>query len=554
MVAHEVEILMGLLVAVAALVTLSRRTWIPYPVWLVLGGLALAFIPGVPTIAMRPEIVFLVFLPPLLYRESLNAPLRAFRANVRAIFSLAVGLVLVSTVIAAWVAHRMIPGMPWPAAFVLGAVLAPTDEVAVTEVAEKLSVPRRAMAVIEGESLINDAISLVAYRMAIIAAVSNSFSLGSGALQFLEISIGGVAIGLGVGWLVAVLRRRLHDPPVENTISLLTPFAAYIPADAIGVSGVLSVVTIGLYLGRLSPRLISSRTRLQAQVMWEMIAFLLNGLLFILTGLQIRLILHGQEIGRLGPILGYTAVLILTLFALRFAWLFVTAYLARLLIPGLRERDPFPPWQQLFLIGWTGIRGGLSLVAALAIPFTISGGIPFPNRSLIISIAFFVILATLLLQGLTLPWLIHRLRLDQDSSHEREEDEETRARLVAARAALNRLEALRARHGGRRGKRAPGVALDDLPSDQMQAAMLDDLRDRYVERLHRYTAQVKGDGDDFHEARDESYRKLRRDLLRAEREAVLKLRDEGRIGDDVLRRIQRDLDLDELRLAEPEQT
>ncbi|HZT40643.1 MAG TPA: Na+/H+ antiporter [Chthonomonadaceae bacterium] len=553
MVAREVEILMGLLVAVAALVTLSRRTWIPYPVWLVLGGLALAFIPGVPAIAMRPEIVFLVFLPPLLFRESINAPLSDFKTNARSIFSLAVGLVLATTVVVAWVAHRLIPGMTWPAAFVLGAVLAPTDEVAVTEVAERLSVPRRAMAVLEGESLINDAISLVAYRMAITAAVTNAFSLGRGALQFLAVSLGGVAIGLGVGWLVALLRRRLHDPPVENTISLLTPFAAYVPADAIGVSGVLSVVTIGLYLGRLSPRLISSRVRLQVQVMWEMIAFLLNGLLFILTGLQIRLILHAKQMGPLGPVLGYTAVLILTLIAIRFVWLFVTAYLTRALIPGLRRRDPYPPWQQLFLVSWTGIRGGLSLVAALAIPFTIAGGVPFPNRSLIIGISFFVILATLLLQGLTLPWLIRLLRLDQDGSHEREEDEETRARLVAARAALNRLEALRARHGGRRSKRAPGVALDDLPPDQMKAAMLDDLRDRYVERLHRYTARVKGDDDDFHEDRDESYRKLRRDLLHAERDAVLKLRDEGRISDDTLRRIQRDLDLDELRLTEPEQ-
>jgi len=547
---REIEILLGLLVAVAALVTLSRRTAIPYPVWLVLGGLALAFVPGVPPIAIRPELVFLVFLPPLLYRESLTAPLSAFRANVRSIFSLAVGLVLASTVAAAWVAHRLIPGMNWPAAFVLGAVLAPTDEVAVTEVAERLSVPYRAMAVLEGESLINDAISLVAYRMAVTAAVTRSFSLGSGALQFLAIGLGGVAIGLGAGWLAAALRRHLHDPPVENTISLLTPFAAYVPADALGVSGVLSVVTVGLYLGRLGPRLVSSRTRLQAQVMWEMIAFLLNGLLFILTGLQIKLILQARQVGPLAAVLGDTAALLLTLTALRFLWVFLSAYLPRALLPGLRRRDPFPSWQQLVLVSWTGIRGGLSLVAALAIPFTLSGGIPFPDRSLIISIAFFVILATLLLQGLTLPWLIRRLHLDQDGSREKAEDEETRARLVAARAALARLEALRARRGGRRNRRDPEVALDDLPPDQMEAALLDALRDRYVERLHRYTAHVRGDGDDFHEARDESYRKLRRDLLRAEREAVLQLRDESRISDDTLRRIQRDLDLDELRLTE----
>lgn len=547
---RDVEILLGLLVAVAVLVTISRKTAIPYPVFLVLGGLALALVPGLPTIALRPDLVFLVFLPPLLYRESLNSPWRGFRRKARPIFSLAVGLVLATASVVAVVAHALIPGMTWPAAFVLGSVLAPTDEVAVTEVADRLAVPHQALTVLEGESLVNDAISLVIYRLAIVATVTGAFSLPRAIMQFFWVALGGVAIGLGVGWLVGRLRRRLHDPPVENTVSLLTPFAAYLPADAIGVSGVLSVVTIGLYLGWQGPRIVSSRTRLEAQAMWGMIAFLLNGLLFILTGLQLKEILHSGAPLPLLQIFGYTAVFIATLIAVRFAWVFANAYGFAWLSSRRRGRVAAPSWRQTFLVAWVGVRGGLSLVAALAIPFTLAGGIPFPNRNLMIGLAFYVILGTLLLQGMTLPWLLRWLNIPADGFMEREE---AQARLAAARAGLERLDALIASHRpGRDRSRSRDVPHEELSPEDLKAAMIDDLREHYIERMHRYHARARGDGDNPHETSRTAYHRLRRELLRTERDKILQLRDEGVISDDTQRRIQQDLDLEELRL-DPEE-
>jgi CPA1 family monovalent cation:H+ antiporter len=321
----EVEIVLGLLVAVAALVALARKIKVPYPVMLVLGGLGLALVPGLPDIRLQPELVFLLFLPPLLYWESLTAPLRDFRANARLIFLLAIGLVLATTCVVALVAHAVIPGLPWPAAFVLGAVLAPTDEVAVAEVASQLALPRRVLSVIEGESLINDAVSLVAYRIAIAAAVTGLFSPRSAGVQFLLVGLGGVGIGLAVGWGVAWLRRHLaRDPPVENTVSLLTPFAAYLPAEAAGVSSVLAVVTIGLYLGRRGTRLISSGTRLQSGAVWTMLTFLLNGLLFILTGLQLRQIRQERSLHWNLALLGDIGLILLAIILIRVVWVFAS--------------------------------------------------------------------------------------------------------------------------------------------------------------------------------------------------------------------------------------
>ncbi|HEV2474409.1 MAG TPA: cation:proton antiporter, partial [Chthonomonadales bacterium] len=281
---REVELVLGLLLVVAALVSLSRKTVIPYPVLLVAGGLLLALIPGLPGLRIRPDLVFLVFLPPLLYWESLTAPVRELRANIRPIAMLAIGLVLVNTLLLAALAHALMAGISWPAAFVLGAVLAPTDEVAVTETAAKFQLPRHTLSVLDGESLVNDAVSLVAFRMAVAAAATGLFSLPSAGAQFLLVTGGGAAVGLAVGWLVGMIRSNIPvDPPVENTIALLTPFAAYLPADALGLSGVIAVVAAGLYLGRVGPRVVSARTRVEARAMWGMITFLINGILFVLT-------------------------------------------------------------------------------------------------------------------------------------------------------------------------------------------------------------------------------------------------------------------------------
>jgi CPA1 family monovalent cation:H+ antiporter len=349
-------------------------------------------------------------------------------------------------------------------------------------------------------------------------------------------------VGAGIAWL----RRHLEqDPPVENTVSLLTPFAAYLPAEAAGVSGVLAVVTIGLYLGRRGTRIISSRTRLQAGAFWTMLTFLLNGLLFILTGLQLRQILHTKSLHWNLALLGAIGLILLAIILVRIVWVFVSTYLPRALRPRRRARDPSPPWQSALLVGWTGIRGGLSLVTALAIPYTLANGQPFPGRDLIICIAYAVILTTLLLQGLSLPWLIRRLQLPAEPDMAREE---AKARLTAARAAVARLDKMAAAQkqaqadGSRSGEEAPEVDSD----------LLDDLRAHHVRRVRRYSARLKGRETDGDVADLEAYNDLKRDLIRAQREAVIRLRDEEVINDDVMRRLQQELDLEETRLTPPE--
>lgn len=542
----EVKIILGLLVAVAAIVAVSRRTPIPYPVLLVLGGLILALVPGLPSIHLQPNLVFLLFLPPLLYWESLTAPLRDFRANARPIFSLAFGLVLATTAAVALVAHKLIPGLSWPAAFVLGAVIAPTDEVAVAEVATHLPIPDRVLAILEGESLINDAISLVAYRIAVAAVVTGAFSLAHASVQFLEVGLGGTAIGLMVGWGIVQLRRHLRDdPPVENTISLLTPFAAYLAADTLGTSGVLAVVAIGLYVSRYAPRIISSRTRLQALALWPMLAFLLNGLLFILTGLQLRLILSTRSLHFNAALVGYIAAILAVILIMRVVWIYASIYLRHTVLRLLRRRAPLPPWQQTFLLAWGGIRGGISLVTALAVPLTLAGGTPFPDRDLIICISFCIILATLLLQGIALPWVIPLLKLTEDGNEEREEK---KARLAAIQAALTHLDTVTARGKPDKGDSpaTDGAALS------IQPELIEDLRSHYLSRKRHLTSRALGN-DTGPADGAAAYKELRRELLLAERNTVIRLRDEEVINDDVLLRIQRDLDLEDARLAPMEE-
>ena len=525
---REVETIVGLLTVVVVLVMLARRLNVSYPIPLVLGGLALGFVPGLPRVTMPPDLVLLVFLPPLLYSESLSLSWRDFRANLRPISLLSIGLVAMTTVLVAATAHAVVPGLPWAAAFVLGAIVAPTDEVAVAAVAEHLPIPRRLLIIIEAESLVNDAISLVLYRLAAAAVVTGAFSWLSGGLQFILASVGGVGFGLAVGFGVNRLRRRLApDPLTENTISLLTPFLAYLPAESLHVSGVLAVVATGLYLGRQGPRFITSATRLQGGALWRMIDFLLNSLLFILLGLQLHPILSRLS-GRSWTTLASEAALVcLCVILSRIVWVIPSAYLPRLLSRRLREQAPLPSWQQIAVVAWTGIRGGVSLAAALAIPLLTNRGTPFPQRDMLIFLTFAVILTTLVLQGGTLPLLIKRLDLKEDDLVSREE---TDARLRAARAGLDRLNQI--------------AASEEVPEE-----IVADLREHVTNRMERYEARTQGSANKEYETRATIYRRLRKEILMAERETVVGLRDASAISDDVMLRLQRMLDLEEQRLA-----
>src|SRR5436190_6274472 len=399
-----VEIFVGLLLAVAVLALLARRLTIPYPILFVVGGLLLGLIPKLPKVRLDPELVFLFFLPPLLFPAALFTSWRDFRANLRPISLLAIGLVLFTTVAVAWLAHHFM-GLPLTAGFVLGAIISPPDAIAATAIAARLKVPRRIVTILEGESLVNDATALVAYRFAVMAVVTGSFWLARASGQVFLVGIGGILIGLAVGWLAGQFHKRVDDAPIEITVSLLTPFVAYLSAERLSVSGVLAVVTAGLYLGWRLPELLTFKTRLQGGPVWEMVEFLLNGFVFILIGLQLPEVLRALSHNSISiPRLVWYALLIsLAVILIRLLWVFPAAYLPRLLSKKLRQRDPYPSWRHVTILAWTGMRGVVSLAAAMALPITMQDGRPFPGRDLILFLTFLVILGTLVVHGVMLP-------------------------------------------------------------------------------------------------------------------------------------------------------
>jgi len=517
-------VLVALLAAAAALLAIAELIRIPYPIPLVLGGLALGFVPGMPRIELPPDIVLVAVLPPLLYGAAFFSPLRELRANVHPIGLLAIGLVLTTTVAVAAVAHATIPGLDWPTAFVLGAIVSPTDPTAATAIAERLGLPRRLVGLIEGESLVNDGTALVAYRFAVAAVVTGSFSLATASGRFVLSIAGGIAMGLAVGLVIREVRRRLDNPPVEITISVLSGYFAYLPAEAIGVSGVLSAVTVGIYMGWHTPELTTAQTRLQGVAVWEILFFLLNAFLFTIIGLQLPVILDGLAGYSTASLVWYAALIAATVVAARFAWIFATAPLPRLLGRG---REPPAPWQPNVVLAWSGMRGAVSLAAALALPLTTDAGTAFPNRELVVFLTFGVILGTVVVQGLTLPRLIGLLELEDDSRLEEKED--TKARIHAAEAALIRLEEL-------------------LDEEWVRSDTADRLRGLYEFRRTRFRARFDGADDGTIEQRSSDYQRLLRELIEAERAAVRVLRRERRISDEVMRRVERDLDLEEARL------
>ena len=516
-----------LLVAGTALLVLVPRVNIPYPILLVLGGLALGFVPGMPDIELPPELVLIGVLPPLLYGAAFFTSLRDLRANVRPVGLLAVGLVLLTMVAVAVVAHAIVPELPWSAAFVLGAIVSPTDPIAASAIMRRLGVPRRVVSIVEGESLVNDGTALVAYRFAVVAVVTGTFTLWEAGISFVLNVAGGVVVGVAVGWIVRQVRRRLEYPPAEVTISLLTGYFAYLPAELIGVSAVIAAVTAGIYLGWHTPELTNAEVRLLGESTWQIVTFVLNALLFTMIGLQLPVILDDLDAYSAGELLWWALAVSLTVVLVRWLWVFPAAWLPRRLFRRIRERDPMPPRAQLALISWSGMRGAVSLAAALAIPLSTEAGEPFPGRSLILFLTFAVILVTLVAQGLTLPAVIRVLQLEDDAAEEQRE--EARARIDAATAALARLDEL-------------------VDEDWVRPATVDRIRGSYGFRRDRFSARFDDRDDGAIEEQSIAYQRLRRELLAAERDAVLELRRAGAISDDVMRRVSRDLDLEEARL------
>jgi monovalent cation/hydrogen antiporter len=520
---HDQELwqLLALLTAVGVFLILAQRTRIPYPILLVLGGLAVSLAPGLPDFELPPEIVLIGFLPPLLYTAAFFTPLRDLRANVRPISLLALGLVAATTLVVGVVAHSVIDGLPWSAAFVLGAVVSPTDPIAATSIARRLGVPRRLVTIIEGESLVNDATALVLYRAAVAAVLTGSFSLWEAGGRLFVNAAAGVAIGLAVGYIVRQMRRRMHDAPSEIAISLLTGYLAYLPAEALGVSAVLAAVTVGVYMGWYTPELTDADTRLQGFAFWTILTFILNAALFTLIGLQLPVVLDGLEAWSTAELAGAAAAVCAAVVLTRVFFVFPFMYLPKRITR--RESSARGDWA--VVLSWTGMRGAVSLAAALAIPLETDAGTPFPDRSLIIFLAFCVVVFTLVVQGLSLPFVIRVLGIEDDDLEGREE---SKARLRAAEAALARLEEL-------------------TGEDWVRDDTLERTRGLYRFRSDRFAQRLDGTEGAIEE-QSQQYQRLRRELLDAERNAVLELRRAGVISDDVMNRVLRDIALEDVRL------
>jgi monovalent cation/hydrogen antiporter len=516
-----IALILILFAATAGLRLLADRTGIPLPTMLVLGGLCVALVPGLPRLQLDPATIFLIFIPPLLFWASVTTSLRDLKRNLRSITLLAVWMVLLTMAVVALVAHSMIPTLPWPLCFVLGAIVSPPDAVAVTASTRRLKLPRDMMVILEGESLGNDATALVAYQIALAAAVTGKFSISHAGIEFLFTSAGGIAIGLITGWCVGWVRLHMtRSSVVENTISLLSPFIAFIPADELGCSGVLAVVAMGLFFGRRGPRVLTAETRLQGTAMWEMLTFLLEGLIFILIGLQLPQVVHALEPGALGTLLRVSGTVVAAMIAARILWIFPGAYIPRWIDRRLgRRTSPYPPWRHLLFTGWAGIRGGDSLVIALALPYTGLYGAPLPYRDSIIFITFVVILITLVAQGLTLAPIIRLLDIAGGNE-----------------------EAVEERHARRVSLRAAAAALDHFDADgTAEIASAAELRRTADSTLQNLAGDAPVPSAHF---------RPRLAMLSAAREAVIDLRDRGEIGDAVMRQLQNEFDHEEVLLRQ----
>jgi Na+/H+ antiporter len=502
---------------------LARRLSTPYPIVMVIGGLLLGFIPGTPKITLNPDLVFLVILPPLLYAAAWTTSWRDFRYNLTSIFLLAFGLVGFTVAAVAVLAPRFFSGFDWRLGLVLGAVVAPTDAIAATSIARRVGLPSRIVDILEGESLINDGTGLLALQFATTIVVSRQVpTLASGVLTLLWLIVGGVAFGVLVGWIAYHIELRIDDGPIEITLSLLIPYAVYLAADAVHASGVLAVVACGLFLSRRSAQFFSPAVRIQVWSFWESLNFVLNGLVFVLIGLQLPALRAAIQEYSLPALLRDGAIFSLLLIVLRLLWVFPGARLAYFVRTRLEKQNEKPPSvRRMFILGWTGMRGVVSLAAALALPSVLANGSPFPHRELIVFLTFSVIVVTLVLQGVTLPPLIRSLGLAGRGGPNCEEQE---ARRIVIEAALSHLEEAKHR--------------DTADS----AALYDHLAGHYRQRL----AGVRPEGE---VSDNDRYSELSLETLRIERDTAVRLRDEGRINDEVLRRIEHELDLSELRFA-----
>jgi CPA1 family monovalent cation:H+ antiporter len=517
---------MFMLAVLAAVAVAAKRLNIAPSILLVVAGLGMALIPGLPRVTLAPEVVLLGILPPLIYSAGVAMSWREFHFNLRPITLLAFGCVIFTTCAVAAAAHYLLQ-FDWAVGFLLGAIISPTDVVAPLAIARQLGLPRRIVVVLEGEGLANDATALVLYRFAVVAVSTGTFSLGHASITFVTIVIGEIVYGLAVGWLSLRLRQWAHDPRVEITLSLMTPYLAFWVPAHLGGSGVLATVACGLYVSWVGPRLIPFATRLQGIFFWDLIVYLIEGLVFLVTGLQARTLIEQTHAFSIHDLMVATAWTTLIAIVARYIWVFPATYIPRWVSASLAKRDPSPSWRTVFFLAFTGIRGVDSLAVALAIPYTIVSGAPFPHRDLILFVTFGVIIVTLIGQGATLPWVMRWLGLHREGKAEHRR--EIRSELAARRAALKEV--------SKRLDRA--IEEHDLPDDAIEH-----LRTRNQIRLQILPANLT-DGVD--QARRTA--KVKAELIETERDFIYQLLREGRITDEARRRIEYELDLEEASVA-----
>ncbi|MER5521300.1 Na+/H+ antiporter [Streptomyces sp. NPDC002763] len=510
----------------AAIAGAARRTPVPAPLLLVAVGLAVSYIPGVPDYTLDPDIVLPLVLPPLLYKEGTESSYLDLRANMRPVALLSVGYVLFATFVVGWAAYAIVPGLPLPAALALGAVVAPTDAVAAAAIARRVGLPSRLTTILQGESLLNDATAITAYRVAVAAALGEGASWIHGVGEFLVAAIGGVLVGVALMVPIHWLRTHLQEPLLQNTLSLLIPFVAYGVAEQFHASGVLAVVVVALYLGHRAWE-VDFATRLQEDAVWRMVAFLLESAVFALIGLQLPVVLKGLGAYKGIDAAWYAVALFLVVVAARFVWIYPATFLPRMLIRRIREREENPTWRTPVVESWAAMRGVVSLAIAFSIPLTVHDGSPFPQRNLILFLTFTTVIGTLVVQGLSLAPLI-RLMKFPPRDVQAETLAEANAQAQASRAAENRLEELLS---DERNQLPPPLA------DRLRA-VLERRRNAVWERLGQ-TNPVTG------ESVDDTYRRLSRDMISAEREVFVRLRDHRYIDDEMLRTLLRRLDLEE---------
>jgi CPA1 family monovalent cation:H+ antiporter len=529
---QTLEMILVLLATVIGLEVAARRIALPSPFLLLPAGILLGYVPHFPHLSLDPDLVMSVFLPLLVYAGAALGSWVEFRKNLRPITLLSVGCVLFTTSIVAAVVHRFIPGFGWPAAFVLGAIVSPPDEVAAISIARRLGIPKDISTILEGEGLVNDATALTVYRVAAAAVLTHSFSIGNAASTFSLIVAGEILWGLFVAWSILKIRRLVDNTSLEICLSLLTPFAAYLPAEQLGGTGVLATVSAGLYVSYMSSHLVRAVTRLQLVPIWGIIEFVLDGILFLTAGIQLHRILEPLSATSPRLLWGYGILISALVIVLRIVWVFSATYLPYLLKPSLCPLKSDVRWQRVFIVSWSGMRGAISLAAALSIPLMAAPGVPFPRRDLIIFLTFCVIVSTLILQGLSLPGLIRYFHIDREGRKERSEagHQEVEARRQAAEASLALLAS----------KRKEGAYPEDL---------LNRLEDQYRYRHGQFRAHLGGDHDGAIAHGTHTFN-VQTELIETERQVMLKLRREGIIDDRILRRVEKDLDLQEMRLRQ----